>query len=40
MEGESCKDKMYADKTSRSVSLREVRLRAVLVSAESDTAQC
>ena len=30
-QGEACKDKMDASKTPRSVSLRGVRLRAVLV---------
>ena len=36
----ACKDKIIAGKTLRSVSLRWVWLRAVLVCAESDSAQC
>ena len=36
----ACIDKTDVGKTPRSVSLREVRLHAVLVIEESDSAQC
>ena len=36
---EVCRDKMYAGKTPHSISLCRVRLCAVLVCAESDSAQ-
>ena len=39
-QGEACKDKMCDGKTPRSVSQRGVRVRAVLASAEFDSAQC
>ena len=39
-QGEACKDKMYACKTPRSVSLHGVWLPAVLACALSDSTQC
>ena len=39
-QGEACKYKIDTGKTPRSVSLRGVRLCAVLVCADSDSSQC